>query len=377
MTMNVPMEQSDHEGQPTPTTEDFRNLERRVAELTDLLTKADMARTNPVATPDPAPAPQPSFVPTTRPRLPTPETFDGDKEKYPVWKRKVSNKMTTDAQHIGTTEQDRVNYIVALLGEKPSLYVETFLSRHPVCTSAQVIAYMDLRYKDAHLQQRAQNSFERLKMSDKEFPEFIMEAETLMSQAGIDLYEDNAKKGSIMSKLSKELRQLAVPLFAAFPDLSYDDFISKLHSLWNGYKAAKQDGAYKFNLGGQTNAPRNQRQTAQTAPPPQAPPPAAPDPMDWTQANKNQAHPQSTDARPFAQQISRQEFEARKAKNVCYTCGNAGHVSRQCYYQPAPRPQRQTRANVITEPPQQVMVSQEFQGETTGSTDEVGLKEKP
>jgi len=313
--------------------------------------------------------------------LPTPETFDGDKEKYPVWKRKVKNKMTTDAEHIGKTEQDRVNYIVALLGEIPALYVESFLNRYPNCTSAQVMAHMDLRYKDAHLQQRAQNSFERLKMSDKEFPEFIMEAETLMSLAGIDLYEDNAKKGAILSKLSKELRQLAVPLFAAFPDLTYDDFISKLHCLWNGYKAAKQDGVYKYNLGGQTNTTRNQRQAAQNTPSasPQAPVPAAPDPMDWTQANKNQAHPQNMDTRPFAQPISRQEFEARKAKKVCYTCGNAGHVSRQCYYQPAPRAQRQTHANVISEPPKQVMVSQECQGqgEITGSINEEGLKEKP
>ena len=102
--MNVPMEQSDQEGQPTPTTEDFQNLKRRVAELTDILTKTNIARTNPVVTPDPTPALQPSFTPTARPHLPTPETFDGDKEKYPVWKRKISNKMTTDAQYIGTTE---------------------------------------------------------------------------------------------------------------------------------------------------------------------------------------------------------------------------------------------------------------------------------
>jgi hypothetical protein len=86
--------------------------------------------------------------------------------------------------NISTTEHGRVNYIVALPDETPHTSKPFF---DPNYMAAKVMAYKNPHYRDAHLLQRAQNAFKRLKVEDKAFPEFITDAKTLMSKAGIDL----------------------------------------------------------------------------------------------------------------------------------------------------------------------------------------------
>jgi hypothetical protein len=113
------------------------------------------------------------------------------------------------------------------------------------------------------------------------------------------------------------------------------------------------DGAFKYSLQGS-------RQTTKRLVPAQAQTHAQdPNPMDWTatvnstqtgNGNVNRGARTTTDRRPRAPAVSEAELKARKTAGCCFTCGNLGHMARNCGYAPPLNPPRINQ--LVTELPE-------------------------
>lgn len=289
----------------------------------------------------------------TKPRLPNPPQFEDSKSEYPIWKRKMSAKLAIDSDFIGTDAPSRANYVLAYLSGEAAKYADHFVSKvntqGEALTPEALFQHLDSRYDDPHVKQQALDEYGRKKMGNTPFPEFISEMERLMSEAGIDHWDDEAKVFSVSSKLSNEMQQLSVGPIATLRPKTWDEHKSLWHSLWNQYSSAKLNGVYKYTLSGAraASAQQSKRKTRSQSPPVQMQVSGQTDDrMDWTHTNRAGTQ----DNRPKADRVGRKELDARKAAGVCITCGNKGHWAAQCYYAP---PVRYTKINRTAAPPQQ------------------------
>jgi hypothetical protein len=283
--------------------------------------------------------------------------FKGERDEYVDWKNKVKTKLRRDGHIIGYGDQEQVDYVCAFLKGEAAKYLQHYVKQ----TGQDILVegvweYLDRRYEDAHRQQRARAEHDKLKQGNKPFPEFIAELDRLQSEAGIDVWEDEVKISLLKNKVSGELDQLSI----ANVNLSTTDYyavVRYFHQLHNNLIAARDRGSYRYDVHGSRTVKNTSKGSA--APPSviqhvaaaTGPTQKDQNEMDWTSTNKGAFNDQKKkpDGRPPAPAISEAEFEIRKQKNVCFNCGNAGHLSRSCYYG---RPRRNVRVNqVLTEPP--------------------------
>ena len=97
--------------------------------------------------------------------------------------------------------------------------------------------------------------------------------------------------------------------------------------------------------------------------------------MDWTNTNKSAFTNRKNgrpDNRPPALPISETEFKLRMERNVCFNCGNAGHLSRNCYYS---RPRRNVRVKQILTEPTSIVIHEKGDKDSELPTYDEQLKE--
>jgi hypothetical protein len=291
--------------------------------------------------------------------LPKPPVFEGDRKEYMDWKNKMKAKLRRDGHVIGHGDQEQVDYVCAFLKGEAANYMQHYNKQMGQDIIMEgVWEHLDRRYEDVHRQQRARAEHEKFKQGNKPFPEFIAELDRLQSEAGIDMWDDEVKIGILRSKVSGELDQLSV----ANVNLSTTDYyavVRYFNQLHNNLVAAKDRGSYRYDIHGNRTKEKSATKSASTLPPvvqhaatENTPAQKDQNEMEWTSTSKGtftDRNNKRQDKRPPAPQISEAEFEIRKQKNVCFNCGNPGHMSRHCYYAP---PRRSVRVNrVMTEPP--------------------------
>lgn len=304
--------------------------------------------------------PQEALPKTSKSILPKPQIFHGNKELFPTWKRFMQSKIERDVANVG---RDRVEYVSAFTSGDPAIHVHNFLSSgdNTLCTYTDVLEHMEKRYGDPHMKKKAMDKLNRLTMRGQDFENFITEFESLGGKAGIDQWPDDARSELLEKKLSKELRQLLVPVLVSTVNLkdTYHTFVDTIRRVNNNFVAANEDGAYNLGPIGNTRASRQNSQALENLPKQVTIASHDPDAMDWTRSYRN-------DTRPFANIIPEKEYNARRAKGACTTCGNMGHFSRKCGYRiprGQPRFSNNTRSFVnATSLPPQVMLASENQG---------------
>jgi hypothetical protein len=312
----------------------------------------DNART-PVST-----APAAAASAPRKPILPKPKEFAGDRTQYPVWKTTMMTKLRIDGECMGLHAGNEVAYIASFLTDQAGMYIQPHQDQIALgqIQSREFWSFMDARYDDVHRQKRAGMEYDHLKQGNKPFTEFIAELERLSSEAGFDGYPHAVRISRLETKLCSELRQLSISGITDADMHTYEAYVQKLYSLDNRLKAAKMDGAFKYNITGtrqQTSLSptRGPRQPPSNPPAPQNLTTQAPavdsSAMDWTASINSTRVDKET--RPRVKAVSRAELEARKAARACFTCGNMGHRARDCYYAP---PRKGPRINAaITSPP--------------------------
>jgi hypothetical protein len=278
----------------------------------------------------------PASALSSRAKLPNPEPFKGDKKVYPIWKRKMEAKLWLDSHVIGADWISQTQFLLAFLSGEAAQYAEYFIRRQTgPYLAEELFKHLDLRYNDPHQKQRALAEHDRLKQGGKTFPEFVLELERLQSEAGVEEWGDDAKANILMGKISRELRELSVVSFASNPTSTYMERVDRLYALDNEYRAARLAGAYKSFAGEEPSRstpqpvgnPQNVAQVYHQAPPQS-------EPMDWTRTNRvGNQYSWETDPRPEGPLVQKQEMDARRNAQACFTCGGK-HRSRQCALKP-------------------------------------------
>ncbi|KAF1807903.1 hypothetical protein P152DRAFT_284509 [Eremomyces bilateralis CBS 781.70] len=296
----------------------------------------------------------------------------------------MQNKIQVDGHLVAHDHVTAIAYICAFLDGEPALFATQWRDRNTASQDVEkFVAFLDSRYRDEYEAERAYSQFVRLKQVNKPFPEFMKEHQRLQTEAQMDYQDARTKINVLQEKLSSEMRQLILPATIAGLDFSnYDKFVDILYTAHYASEAAHASTSrwVPRNHGGTSRSQYRPPSSTPTVPtPPQvqvlapAPSPANPDAMDWTtrvtQTQAAQAltqnrpsrslHP-NPDNRPKGRPINSKEFQARQAAGVCFTCGNAGHRSFQCYYTPPPR-RTQTSGvftnGILTEKPQPVLLT--------------------
>ena len=196
----------------------------------------------------PTPSSQLSYV-NQKPKLPTPEAFNNERLDYPIWKRKVRNKLREDGPIIGLTPSSQTSYILALLSEEAARYCEPFVRRTEHLSPEALFNHLDNRYEDPMARARALEKLRRIRQGARTFIEFLAEYESLASEAGTDDWNKESRKDHLLARISYELQQFAVTVLSIQKLDLYKDLIKLLHSLDTRFRAAKQDRAFRFQLG--------------------------------------------------------------------------------------------------------------------------------
>jgi len=299
--------------------------------------------------------------------LPKPPVFDGDREQYQVWKAKMVSKLEVDGDVIGQDDRACVLYVSAFLSDEAAKYLKHHTDRNGTATTiASVWEYLDARYQDVHRVQRALAEHERFKQGGKPFPEFIAELNRLQSEAAIDVWTDPVKIQIPKSKVSSELTQLAVANTSMAGVTDYSQVVSFYNQLHNNLVAAKDSGAYRYDIGGPRKDSKTAFKSFQTAPSVMQHTSVASATkdgaeMDWIATNKattggngNRGR-SGPDKRPRPAPISEAERDLRQKKGVCFNCGNPGHLARNCYYG-RPFTKDAVRVNNVMTSPPEIMV---------------------
>ncbi len=280
----------------------------------------------------------------TKTILPKPEKFHGSRDAYPVWKANMEARIKVDGAAMLLTERTVSLYMSSFCDGEAGTYLLPYGQQIASGSMGydQFWQVMDLRYKDLHRQKRAAIEFNSLKQGSRSFVEFLADFERLSSEACYDAYPDPVKIERLEGKLSAELRQLAITGMTDDDLRAYNPFVQKLHTLDSRLRAAKLDGAFKYQLVG--GRPKSEKGLGRAPSPKMIA--TENDTMDWTPST-NRLRGAKTDNRPqlplAMQNISEKETQARKERNACFTCGNTGHTSRNCGYAP---PKNRVNAHV-------------------------------
>jgi hypothetical protein len=254
-------------------------------------------------------------------RLPILSKFDGNRGKFEGWELEARNKLLTDGDTIGTS-QDQMNYIYAALeGSARSMsraFVET-TGHGNTGSGTLLLDYLKRNFGDPNRSKRAMDKLQQLQqLPNESFARFLPKFETLMADAGILGLEDPIK----ISMLEKALNQtMKWSLVSSITPTTFAEYVSHLQTIGSRIDGLKQKGTKPQNPVGQ----RNQG-----------------DKMDWEPTPIQQTQGQAKQQR--AKWVSQEEIQKRRNEGSCLRCGRKGHLVLQCSMLPARRPLASNRA---------------------------------
>ena len=268
-------------------------------------------------------------LPTSK-KVPEPDTFDGDREKFDDWKMQVALKLRGNSDWY-PTEDAKLVYVLSLLRGSAQDQMRAYVDEHGNISIPDYPAFLSIleaAFGNPDRKGTAQNKLRELRQKGRDFSSFYAEFSRLVVQTG---YNDEAKKATLLSALSSELTNALI---------SHDVEPMTLQQLVTLCQRLdirmQQAAAHNSNR----RAPRIQPAFAT----PYAPSPKpATAPIVAPSTPVSAPHLESTTpmdlgtARTKRGPLTDNEKERRRAQGLCLYCGQNGHIAVNCPSKPQAR----------------------------------------
>jgi Zinc knuckle len=258
----------------------------------------------------------------TRHVLPQLSTFEGDKDIYDGWRQEACSKIAVDGPRIGDSNV-QIAYVYACLKG-----IAREKTMHLIGQAGQdfvsLLAELDKWFQDRTRAERALQDFDKCYQNNQSFGEFWIKYHSLAFKSrAIVEWTDPALMQHLKKRVSLKLHDMATPAVL----VSNPSTVVKLAEIYESTDLAHR-ARHRGNNCGSGSLPQ-----AQQPQQPQQQLVQQDNAMDWVATNQiRRTYDYSRDTRPVAQFVSQKELDARRAANVCFTCGNPGHRGRNCAF---------------------------------------------
>lgn len=285
-----------------------------------------------------------------RPKLPTPDTFDGiDRAFYPTFRSKLRAKLIVDKEALGEP-YDRMWYAFGCLTGKAASQVLPWMDRFAETNTTEeglvnLLAQMDFVFLDRNLKEKATQQLGSFKQGNKPFAVFLTEYNRLLMEADGHHWEDSTKKSYMDNALSREMH---VRLETVDKKERFEDYCQQLQLIAD----RMEQNNTRFSRGsGQQRSPRsyiantynNHVNTPASRSGGTNVPPSLPQAMDWEPTTTVSARNRP---RRTAIRVSNEEMEKRKRERRCLRCGSSEHFIQHCPHDPPRNNTRLSRTHV-------------------------------
>jgi hypothetical protein len=274
----------------------------------------------------------------TRHVLPQLSAFEGDKDLYDGWRQEACNKIAVDGPRIGNSNIQMAYVYACLKGtaRERTLHIigqanQDFIS---------LLTELDKWFQDRSKTERALQDFDKCYQNGHSFGDFWIKYHSLAfkSRAMAD-WTDSALIQHLKKRVALKLHDMATPAVLVSSPSTIVQLAQIYESMDLAHRARHRENSSEGSPSGQYQqtqvqpAQQLQQQLAQQD-----------NTMDWVATNQvRRTYDYVKDTRPVAQFAPQKEIEARRAADVCFTCGNSGHQGRNCAFKRHPNnlPRRQ------------------------------------
>ena len=336
---------------PNPLESMWEMIQGLQGEVQNLRSENESLRTTISGLPTPQSSENNPEPPRTRKSVMSdPFIFDSTKSRFPQWKGLMEEKLDVDGWRY-PREKDKIAYTYSRLDPDPAGQVEPWKQRNrdspTEYTHQKLFKYLEGIFGDPQKAERASQKLRYMRQNSRPFAEYLVEFNQTLSDAGGFNWDDAIKITMLRPTLHPKLQEALVTA----PSRSTFQEYTELSALyWDRLQAIMQRNQRRNQSLPVGASPRAQQVQPTTAFGP------ASEPMDWTATGRSQSNP--TNNKPRATWVSPAEIQARKAKGHCIRCGQPGHYTPTCPYDPPLRPVKVTEAALT---PQEIMLTQDAQ----------------
>jgi hypothetical protein len=237
---------------------------------------------------------------TRKSRLPDPERFDGTREKYASWKYECEGKLECDSA-LYPDENTKKRYVLSRTTGRANQVLLPWLVANRDQSVSELWKHLDQRFQDVHQADRAIDKLRHLRQGKRSVRDYAAEFNQLRIQSGLQ-----ADARIIREMFSEGLNvKLQKFLVDAPKDRTFEEQANKAikisDRLYRIQLTSKNRGGARVNRSQSPTASRSRDASEE---------------MDWEPTRVSKAS--AKDKRLNSNQIE------------CYSCGNKGHIARNC-----------------------------------------------
>ena len=167
----------------------------------------------------PSAAPPAGPAQKTKLKLPHPAIFEGERESWLPFRNRMMAKLRS---HGELSNQQRLDYWVSRIGDKPSKFLESYLNEHGelLMSEHELVSYFNLLYINSNQKNDDLAEYERLRMRHPDkFIDFFMDFWRLLSSQGFHILPFRTIQYELIRRLPKRLRQWNVYINMDFENI--------------------------------------------------------------------------------------------------------------------------------------------------------------
>lgn len=256
---------------------------------------------------------------SSRKRLPDPEMFDGNRDKFPVFYQQLTAKIENDKEDFENNKMACDYAFGRLKGQAASLTLPymTVNRKNQTWDFNEMLVFMKNMFGDPHAEERAQDKLMSIRQGNQNIRNYVMEFHKQLLLANTAMNE-NMKMTIFRTGLSPRVQKELVGL--KFKDLDElqdratqvadDLFRIDLH-----FYGRSSKGQYKRKEVERSGSDYQQSLSLREGNEMEG--------IEYTGYTRDQYR---------SHYLSNEEYNHRRSERLCYKCGRPDHIARECYW---------------------------------------------